>query len=87
MYSCILLFLGERLLTVIRYPHGVPGESFYQKNSHDYVPDFVNTKQIRGKNYIICNDLESLLWLGNHAHLSRFLVSNVFSISFNIPNY
>ena len=31
--SYILPFLSDRLLTVIRYPHGAPGESFYQKNA------------------------------------------------------
>ncbi|MGE7925737.1 DNA ligase D [Viridibacillus arvi] len=70
----ILPFLQDRLLTVIRYPHGVPGESFYQKNSPDYVPEFVTTKQVRNKNYIVCNDLESLLWLGNQM-----------AIEFHIP--
>ncbi|ETT81045.1 DNA ligase D [Viridibacillus sp. FSL H7-0596] len=75
----MLPFLRDRLLTVIRYPHGVPGESFYQKNSPDYVPDFVTTKQIRGKNYIICNDLETLLWLGNQLAIE-------FHIPFNTIN-
>lgn len=27
----MLPLLKDRLLTVIRFPHGVPGESFYQK--------------------------------------------------------
>jgi len=65
----ILPFLKDRLLTVIRFPHGVPGESFFQKNSPDYVPDFVATKQVDDINYIICNDLETLLWLGNQLAL------------------
>ena len=65
----ILPFLKDRLLTVIRFPHGVPGESFYQKNSPDYVPEFVATKRMDDINYILCNDLESLLWLGNQLTL------------------
>ncbi|MEX3623560.1 DNA ligase D [Viridibacillus arvi] len=75
----MLPFLRNRLLTVIRYPHGVPGESFYQKNTPEYIPGFVTTKQIRGKNYIICNDLESLLWLGNQLAIE-------FHIPFNTIN-
>ena len=35
-----LPFLQDRLLTAIRFPHGVPGESFYQKNAPDYTPRF-----------------------------------------------
>ena len=65
----ILPFLKDRLLTVIRFPHGVPGESFFQKNSPDYVPDFVASKQVDDINYIMCNDLETLLWLGNQLAL------------------
>lgn len=65
----MLPFLKDRLLTVIRFPHGVTGESFYQKNSPDYVPDFVTTKQMDDINYMLCNDLESLLWLGNQLAL------------------
>lgn len=65
----MLPFLKDRLLTVIRFPHGVPGESFYQKNSPDYIPDFVATKKMDDINYIMCNDIETLLWLGNQLAL------------------
>jgi bifunctional non-homologous end joining protein LigD len=65
----ILPFLRDRLLTVIRFPHGVIGESFYQKNSPDYVPDFITTEQVDENRYIVCNDVESLLWLGNQLAL------------------
>ncbi|QUG41599.1 DNA ligase D [Psychrobacillus sp. INOP01] len=65
----ILPFLKDRHLTVIRFPHGVTGESFYQKNSPEYVPEFIATKQMDDINYMMCNDLESLLWLGNQLAL------------------
>lgn len=61
----ILPFLKDRLLTVIRYPHGIFGESFYQKSCPEYAPDFVETKMADGINYIVCNNLKTLLWLGN----------------------
>ncbi|MEK5443618.1 DNA ligase D [Fredinandcohnia sp. FSL W7-1320] len=61
----MLPFLKERTLTVIRFPHGTTGEAFYQKNCPEYAPDFINTFTKEGINYIICNDLSSLLWLGN----------------------
>lgn len=63
----MLPFLQDRILTSIRYPHGVPGESFYQKNSPSYAPDFVHTVQSEDINYIVCNDLSTLVWLGNQA--------------------
>lgn len=61
----LLPFLHNRLLTVIRYPHGMFGEAFYQKNCPDYAPEFVQTSLHDGINYIVCNNLKTLLWLGN----------------------
>ncbi|MBP2239464.1 bifunctional non-homologous end joining protein LigD [Cytobacillus eiseniae] len=61
----MLPYLNNRLLTVIRYPHGVLGESFYQKDCPEYAPDFVQTHMDDGIQYIVCNDLKTLLWLGN----------------------
>lgn len=43
------------------------------------MPGYVTTKQIRGKNFIVCNDLESLLWLGNQLAVE-------FHIPFNTIN-
>ncbi|MCM3704955.1 MULTISPECIES: DNA ligase D [Cytobacillus] len=61
----MLPFLKNRLLTVIRYPHGIFGEPFYQKNCPEYAPDFVETEMSEGIDYIVCNHLKTLLWLGN----------------------
>ncbi|MDF0728454.1 DNA ligase D [Cytobacillus sp. S13-E01] len=61
----MLPFLKERLLTVIRYPHGTYGDSFYQKNCPEYAPEFIDTKMHEGINYIVCNNIETLYWLGN----------------------
>ncbi|MCA1031240.1 DNA ligase D [Bacillus timonensis] len=61
----ILPFLKNRLLTVIRYPHGEYGESFYQKNCPDYAPDYIHTHEHEDINYIVCNDDDTLAWLGN----------------------
>jgi bifunctional non-homologous end joining protein LigD len=61
----MLPFLTDRLLTVIRYPHGTFGEAFYQKNCPDYAPEFVQTNKADGIDYILCNNLKTLIWLGN----------------------
>ncbi|MFJ5757592.1 DNA ligase D [Neobacillus sp. NPDC093182] len=61
----MLPFLENRILTVIRYPHGMFGEPFYQKNCPDYAPDFVKTHVSEGIDYIVCNNLKTLIWLGN----------------------
>ncbi|MFJ7666689.1 DNA ligase D [Lysinibacillus sp. NPDC097195] len=65
----ILPFLYNRPITLIRFPHGVPGESFYQKSSPEHVPDFVTTIRIGDQLSILCNNIETLLWLGNQLAL------------------
>ncbi|PGY14161.1 DNA ligase D [Bacillus sp. AFS031507] len=61
----MLPLLKDRLLTVIRFPHGMFGEAFYQKNCPDYAPEFVQTHSAEGIDYILCNNLKTLVWLGN----------------------
>lgn len=61
----MLPFLKNRLLTVIRYPHGLFGEFFYQKECPDYAPSFIETYKEGSINHILCNSEDSLIWLGN----------------------
>ncbi|PCK21360.1 DNA ligase D [Bacillus pumilus] len=61
----LLPFLRERRLTLIRFPHGIGGESFYQKSTPDYAPNFVVIDQVQDIQYTVCNDPKTLLWLGN----------------------
>lgn len=49
----ILPFIEERALTLIRYPHGAAGPSFFQKNCPDYAPDFIRTAVVDDINYIV----------------------------------
>jgi len=65
----ILPFLRQRPVTLIRFPHGVSGESFYQKSSPDNLPEFVATEKVSEHHGILCNNLETLLWLGNQLAL------------------
>lgn len=67
--SHMLPFLKNRHLTVIRYPHGVNDESFFQKNYPPYAPDFVESHDDGNVKYILCQDLPTLIWLGNQLAL------------------
>ncbi|HHY37129.1 MAG TPA: DNA polymerase domain-containing protein, partial [Firmicutes bacterium] len=67
--------LRQRPLVVTRWPDGIAGKSFYQKNAPAHTPDWIETfpwKTGAGEgriNYILCNNLETLVWLGNQACL------------------
>ncbi|MDC3414589.1 DNA ligase D [Terrihalobacillus insolitus] len=86
----ILPFLENRALTTIRYPNGIYNESFYQKNCPDYAPNFIRTAEKDDINYIICNDLSTLLWLGNqlaieyHVPFQTINLENPLEIVFDL---
>jgi bifunctional non-homologous end joining protein LigD len=61
----LLPYCQHRYLTTIRYPHGVHGKSFYQKNAPQPMPPFVTTAMREGVNYVVLDSLPTLLWLGN----------------------
>lgn len=65
----ILPHAKNRLLTVIRYPDGVGGKSFFQKNTPDYAPDWLETSEWNENHYILLNTLATLVWVGNQAAL------------------
>jgi bifunctional non-homologous end joining protein LigD len=65
----LLHYCQNRYLTVIRYPNGIHGKSFYQKNIPSGVPAFVKYAEKHGVNYIVLDSLSTLLWLGNLAAL------------------
>ena len=69
----LLAHLRDRPLTVTRYPHGIEGTSFYQKNCPQYAPAFVETVTVTGDepdktiNYILAQNRPTLVWLANQA--------------------
>jgi bifunctional non-homologous end joining protein LigD len=71
MSSLVLPHLKDRPLSLSRYPDGVDGKSFYQKDWNHSKPEYVKTVRVhsehRGEviNYLICNNRESLLWIVN----------------------
>ncbi|MFZ5642419.1 MAG: non-homologous end-joining DNA ligase [Bacillota bacterium] len=81
----IIPHLKNRPLVMKRYPDGIEGESFYQKECPDYAPDWIETYPVRHSektvNYIVCNDAATLVWLANQAcievHAWLSLLDNV----------
>jgi bifunctional non-homologous end joining protein LigD len=64
--------LRERPLTLKRYPDGVEGQFFYEKQCPSYRPDWIKTVAVKNKreiNYCLCNNLATLIWLANLADL------------------
>jgi len=71
----LLPHLAGRPLTMKRYPEGVDHPYFFEKNAPMHRPDWVKTAPIwsegnqRTVNYILANDLPTLVWIANLASL------------------
>jgi len=67
--------LKDRPLTLKRYPDGVDGEAFYEKNCPSHRPDWFQTAKVwsgqnqRHQDYCLVQDLPSLVWVANLASL------------------
>jgi len=83
----LLPHLKEHPLTLKRYPGGVDQEYFFEKNATKHRPDWVKTVPVwsegnqRDVNYILANDLPTLVWTANLAaielHPSLSLAKNI----------
>jgi bifunctional non-homologous end joining protein LigD len=65
----LLPHLRDRPLTLKRYPNGVEGSYFYEKNCPSHAPDWVRKERFDGIPYCVCDDLPTLVWLANLADL------------------
>src|SRR5467141_3584226 len=71
----LLPHLRDRPLTMKRYPNGVEGEFFYEKNCPSHRPKWVQTAKVwsesndRMMNYCLVQDLPTLVWAANLADL------------------
>jgi bifunctional non-homologous end joining protein LigD len=75
----LLPYLRDRPLVMTRYPDGIRGKNFFQKDAPLGTPEWVRTESIwsedtqRDIDYFICNDLETLLHLANLATIPLHL--------------
>ena len=67
----LLRYLRDRPVVLTRFPDGIEGKSFYQKDAPDFIPDWIRTVPIwsedtgRDIKYFVCDDLDSLLYVAN----------------------
>ncbi len=67
----LLPYLRDRPLVLTRYPDGIDGKSFFQKNAPAHVPEWIRTRMMwsehaqREIHYFVCDDLDALLYVAN----------------------
>jgi bifunctional non-homologous end joining protein LigD len=74
----LLPHISDRALTRIRYPNGVDGPFFFEKNAPAGTPDWVRLERLPAPgsgsgrdelDYVVADDLPTLVWLANLAAL------------------
>jgi bifunctional non-homologous end joining protein LigD len=71
----MLPHLADRPLTMVRMPEGIGKERFFQKHWEQTLPEFAQTITVYSEHkderhdYLICNNLASLLWLAQAGTL------------------
>ncbi len=81
----MLPYLRDRPLVLTRFPDGITGKSFYQKDAPDFAPAWVRTERIYSRDterdiaYLVVDDVEMLRYVANsgaipiHLWASRVL--------------
>ncbi|MET8853093.1 DNA ligase D [Amycolatopsis sp. NPDC004625] len=71
--AVLLPHLAGRPVTFIRYPNGVDGQKWFEKNVPKGAPDWLRTVRLAGRggtiDYPILDDLPGLVWAANMAAL------------------
>lgn len=78
----MLPFMKNHPLTVQRFPHGITNEGFFQKNTPDYFPSWIQRTPIKAQDghivqYLLCNNAKTLTYLARqdcivmHSWLSK----------------
>jgi len=67
----LLPYLKDRLLVLTRFPDGIKGKSFFQKDAPSFAPGWMRTERVwsedgqREIDYFVAGDVESLLYIAN----------------------
>jgi bifunctional non-homologous end joining protein LigD len=67
----LLPYLEDRPLVLTRYPDGIAGKSFYQKDAPQWAPEWVRTESVwsehseRDIHYFVCDDVDALQYVVN----------------------
>ena len=80
----LLRYIKDRPITMIRFPDGVEGKSFYSKDKPDWTPSWIDSMLIQHDekkiDYIVPVDRATIVWLANLAclemHPTQFVKSS-----------
>lgn len=73
--NIMLSHIKDRPMMMHRFPDGITGSSFYQKNAPDYFPKWIKQKKVPLKedgytNFVVCQNKATLVYLANQAMIT-----------------
>lgn len=75
----MLPHVKDRLVSMYRFPDGVGGKQFFQKDTPDYFPDWLECKKVRHKGgttcYTVVKDEAGILYLANQVIVPHIMVT------------
>jgi bifunctional non-homologous end joining protein LigD len=94
----ILSHIKNRPLSLVRFPDGINGEKFFQKNRPEWAPEWLEYVTLgegdEKKDYILATEAASLVWLANlacielhqmHARSPKLDTPDYFVVDFDPP--
>src|SRR5579859_3286075 len=87
--SVMVPHMEDRAVTMLRFPNGINGESFYQKDIPDYFPSWIKRVEIKKSggvlHHVVCQNAATLVYLANQVCLTPHIwLSRIDKI--NIPD-
>ena len=74
MASTILPYMRGRPVTLVRYPDGIDGQHFFQKDASPYFPDWLRRVTVEKKggtvDHVVCEKAADLVYLANLASIT-----------------
>lgn len=82
VWNFMLPQIKDRAITLFRFPSGIKGEKFFQKNSPDYYPEYIECEEIEHKDkkkvcYAVVKDKDGILYLANQVGEIHIMTSKI----------
>jgi bifunctional non-homologous end joining protein LigD len=77
----MLPHIKDRFLSMFRFPDGVSGEKFFQKNIPDYFPEWIESKCLEHESgvtyYAIVKDEAAIVYISNQVAVPHIMVTRI----------
>lgn len=86
IWHLMLPHIKERAISLYRFPSGISKEKFFQKNTPEFFPDYIDRKEIEHENkkvfYAVVKDRDGILYLANQVDEIHVMTSKIDKIDF-----